>query len=97
MEIEEREDGVVLGVLVQPCSSRTEIVGPAEGGALKIKVTAPPREGKANRELIKFLSKLFGVAKSRIAILSGESSRNKRIFISEISSAEVKEILGDYN
>jgi hypothetical protein len=72
-------------------------VGPAEGGALKIKVTAPPREGKANRELIKFLSKLFGVAKSRIAILSGESSRNKRIFISGISSAEVKEILGDYS
>lgn len=66
LEIEEREDGVVLGVLVQPCSSRTEIVGPAEGGALKIKVIAPPREGKANQELIKFLSKLFGVAMAKL-------------------------------
>jgi len=69
-----------LEVRVQPRSSRAVIVG-VEGEAVKIKLTAPPAEGEANRQLIALLSKELSVPKSRIRIFRGETSRNKVIEI----------------
>lgn len=75
-----QDDDLLLSVRVQPKASRDEIIGPHEN-ALKIRITAPPVDGKANTHLIRFLAKTFGVPKSRVEILSGESGRLKRLRI----------------
>ena len=67
-----------LVISVQPNASRTEIVG-WKGEALKIRVAAPPVDGKANKELIQYLSKNLGLAKSEIEIISGHKIKRKRL------------------
>ncbi|MBI4847420.1 MAG: YggU family protein [Nitrospirae bacterium] len=67
---------LTLKIKVEPRSSRAGIVGPY-GDALKVKLTAPPVEGKANKELINLLAKEYGIAKKDVEIISGESSKNK--------------------
>jgi hypothetical protein len=78
-------DTLVLSVRVQPKASSDELVGPCDDGqggeSLKIRITAPPVDGKANAHLIKFLAKSFGVAKSKVQVAAGETGRNKRIHI----------------
>ena len=69
-----------LSIRVQPGASKDEIVG-IQGSNIKIRISAPPQDGKANNHLIKFLAKNLGVAKSRIQLLSGESGREKRLRI----------------
>ncbi len=71
---------LLLAVYVQPRSSKTEIVG-IYGDRLKIRITAPPVDNKANQALIKFLAKIFAVPKSHITLLSGETNREKRFKI----------------
>lgn len=75
----EQSDLVIL-IVVQPRASKDEIVG-LHAGRLKIRITAPPIDGKANQHLIKYLAKVFGVAKSKIRITSGETGRNKQLRI----------------
>jgi uncharacterized protein (TIGR00251 family) len=82
----------VIHVKVLPRSSRTEIVGKADG-VYRIKLTAPPIEGKANKALINFLAKKTGLPKRKIQIVSGEHSRNKTIHIHTISSESVMKYL----
>lgn len=72
-------------------SSRSEIVGEIDG-ALKVKLASPPVGGAANAELIKFFAKKFGVAKSDIEIVSGETSKNKRIKINNLSKSKFDEV-----
>ena len=72
---------LVLQLRVQPRASRDEIVGPHGEEALKVRITAPPVEGKANTHLIRFLAKSFGVPHSQVTLLGGDSSRTKRIAI----------------
>ena len=74
------EEDLLLNIRVQPKASRDEIVGPY-GNALKVRITATPVDGKANNHLIAHLASLFGVAKSRVELLSGEHNRNKRLRI----------------
>lgn len=71
---------IILKVYVQPKSSKNEVVGPYRDG-IKVKVTAPPVEGKANETLIKFLAKEFKISASRVEILKGHNSREKIIRI----------------
>ena len=78
--LKETSDGITFNVFIQPRSSKNSIVG-IYGNALKIKLTAPPVEGAANKMCIEFLAKQLGVAKSTLSIISGHSSRNKRILI----------------
>jgi len=73
-------ENLILSVHVLPRSSHPGIVG-VHGDKLKVKITAAPVDGKANADLCKLFSKVFGVAKSRIIIRSGESSRNKSLCI----------------
>ena len=73
-------EGVVISVRVQPNARKHEIVGP-HGGDLKIKIKAPPVEGKANAALIEFLAEVLAVSKSAIEIVRGNSSRNKHILV----------------
>ena len=71
-----------LEIKVQPRSSRAAIAG-LEGDMVKVKLTAPPADGEANKQLISLLSKHLKVPKSRIRIIRGETSRNKLVEILE--------------
>ncbi len=73
---------LIIACHLQPRASRDEFSG-LHGDSLKIRIKAPPVEGKANVYLIKFLAKQFGVVKRDVTLLSGELSREKRIKISE--------------
>jgi len=73
-------DGLILCIHLQPRASKDEVCS-LYGDALKVRITAPPVDGKANQHLIRFLAKCFGVPKSQVNLLSGERSRNKRIQI----------------
>jgi uncharacterized protein (TIGR00251 family) len=73
-------EALILPILLQPKASRDRLVG-WQGDALKITITAPPVDGKANAQLIKFLSKQFKVPKSAITIEAGTLSRHKRVRI----------------
>jgi hypothetical protein len=78
---------IILKVYLQPRSSKNEIVGPYRDG-IKVKVTVPPIEGKANEALIRFLAKEFGISSSSIEILKGLHSREKTLRISGILNQE---------
>jgi uncharacterized protein (TIGR00251 family) len=66
-------------IKITPRSSKNEIVGKLPDGTLKIKLKAPPVDGEANAELIKFLSKEWGVPRSNINIVKGLASKTKLI------------------
>ena len=72
--------GLVIKVYVQPRSSKNSIVG-THGDALKIKLTAPPVAGEANRLCIKYLAKRLGLSKTYLEIISGQSSRSKQVLV----------------
>ena len=71
---------LILHLRIQPRAAHDEIAGPL-GNILKIRLTAPPVDGKANEQLRKFLSEQCGVAKSQVTVLSGDTSREKRVRI----------------
>ena len=86
------QDSALLLVRIQPRASKNEII-PMEGGAFKIRLTAPPVDGAANEALVRFLSGVLGIAKTRVEIVSGQTSREKRIRIGGMSEAEVRRLL----
>jgi len=88
----DHDNGVLIKLRAQPGASRNQIVTDAEG-ALKVKITAAAVEGAANRALIKLLSKALSVPKSSIAIRSGETSRDKVVFVEGLSADEVGRFL----
>lgn len=75
-----KENTLELAVKITPKAGRNEIIG-WENNELKIRIAALPEKGNANQELIKFLSKTLGLAKSQIELISGDKSRHKRLLI----------------
>lgn len=73
-------DDILLDCLIQPRAGRDEIVGEHDG-ALKIRIKAPPVDGAANKQLIAFLAKQFGVGKRAVTLESGDTGRRKRVRI----------------
>lgn len=71
-----------LRIYIQSKAFRDEIVG-MHGDALKIAITAPPVDGKANAHLCKYLAKQCGVAKSKVAITKGQLNRHKTVVVCE--------------
>lgn len=71
-------DGVILDLWVQPNSKKTEIAG-YYGDYIKIRLNAPPVNGKANKECLRYLADILFVKKTSLQIISGESDRHKRI------------------
>ena len=74
-------ESILLKIYLQPKSSKNEVVGPYRDG-IKVKITAPPIEGKANEALIRFLAKKLGVSPFCIEITRGHHSREKTLKIS---------------
>ena len=91
-----RSDGedVLLSLHVQPGAKRSELAG-MHGGALKIRLAAPPVDGRANDCLIAFLADRLDVARRHIELVGGASSREKRVRISGIDAAAARARLVD--
>ncbi len=83
--VQDSKAGAVLSVHIQPKASRTECVG-FHGDAIKIRVAAPPVDGAANDELIRFLACQLSIPSSSVQIQSGTSGRPKRVLVKGITS-----------
>jgi len=82
----------MLRLYVQPRSSRNEICG-IHGDSLKVAITAPPLEGRANKAVILLCAKLFSVHKKDVTLLTGEHSRFKTIVFSSLTAGDIKQRL----
>ncbi len=89
---ENNGEAVLLSLHIQPGAKKTAVVG-LHGEALKIRLAAPPVDGKANQALVEFLAASLRVTKSRIDLVSGVSSRTKRIRITGVTAAAVRRSL----
>ncbi|CAD5244185.1 DUF167 domain-containing protein [Thermococcus camini] len=90
--LKETKDGTILLVYVQPKAKRNEIEGVDEWrGRLKVKIKAPPVDGKANKELVRFLSKVLG---AEVELVRGETSREKDVVVKRLTPEEIKKKLG---
>jgi hypothetical protein len=86
------DEGVIVEIYVQPRASRNEIAGMHQG-RLKVRLTAPPVEGEANKECVRFLARLLDVPRSSVSILQGLKSRSKTLLIRGVTPLEVQERL----
>ncbi len=84
INIEEEEGGIRFDILVAPRASR-ERIGPVVGERIKVSVTAPPTEGKANDAVVIFLARVFRVRRQDVEIVIGEKSKRKTVRVSGAS------------
>lgn len=83
------EGGIILTLHIQPRASKNELCG-VQANALKIRLTSPPVDGAANKLCREFLADLLDVPKSAVEIISGETSRHKRV---KVTSADPEKLL----
>lgn len=88
--------GVTLRLYVQPGAKKTEVAG-LHGDALKIRLAAPPLDGKANACLVAFLADRLGLAKAAISLIAGATSRAKRVRVAGIDRDRARQnlLVGD--
>jgi uncharacterized protein (TIGR00251 family) len=91
-----KEPVAVLSIRVIPRSKKNEIAQFMEDGTIKIRITAPPAEGKANEALIKFLAEALQVSPGQVRILAGQTGRNKRIQVEGIELESVQERISSW-
>jgi uncharacterized protein (TIGR00251 family) len=92
MEIGASLGGVTFYVLVQPRASRDSIEG-EHGDALKIRLTAPPVDDRANEALVRLLAERLNVPRAAVRIVAGEKSRRKRVVVRGVKREQVLELL----
>jgi len=85
-------DDIILSVRVVPRASKSQIAGIHED-VLKVRIASPPVDGAANAELLKLLAEHFGTARSAVAIVSGETSKSKRVRIADLTVEAFEEKL----
>lgn len=88
----ETAEGTILSLHVQPNAPQSKIIG-EYNGSLKIKIHAPPVDGKANEEIIRFLAKILEIPKARIEILKGETFKLKKVLIRGLEEAAVRSLI----
>ena len=86
------ENEARICIRVYPNADRNEIVG-LVNGVLRVKISAPPLKGKANAELIAFLSRLLGTSKDSIGIIKGHNNRNKLVVINGLNQGSISKLL----
>jgi hypothetical protein len=84
----EHPGGVILPVRAQPGARKAGVLG-EQAGSLKVAVTAAPEDGKANKALLEVLREALGLKRSQLALIGGETSREKKFFISDITREEL--------
>ncbi len=87
--LREEDDGVSLNVLVQPRSSKNQLLGP-HGDRLKIQVTAPPVDGRANAMVKELLAELLGIPRHALEITRGLTAREKTVHVRGLRLAQVQ-------
>ena len=92
----ESPEGITIALKVVPRAKRDEIVG-VEGDALKVRLTAPPVEGKANEALVKFLAARLGVKRADVEILHGETGRHKLVRVRGVKVERLKEVIDNWS
>lgn len=92
MKFTEANGAVTFAVKVVPRASKNDIAG-VEGDAIKIRLKAPPVDGKANVALIKFLAETLGVSRTQVEIVSGETGRRKLVRVRWITTEQVERCL----
>jgi len=90
--IRERDGGIAFQVKVRPRAKKNAITGEF-GGALKVALTAPPLEDRANQACIEFFAKLLKVPRSSITITSGEHNRLKVVYITALTAEQFRQRL----
>jgi uncharacterized protein len=85
MKLLEENGAILFCVRVIPRSSRSVVVG-EQDGVLKVRLTAPPVDGAGNTELVKLIARTLGVSRSAVQIVSGETSRTKRVRVAGITT-----------
>lgn len=93
MNMTEKDGGVTFAVRVRPRAKRNAITGEI-GGALKVALTAPPVEGRANQACIALLAERLGVRQSAVSIVSGAAGRNKVVRVAGLTAAQVRARMG---
>lgn len=88
--LRETKDGIVITLKISPNASKNEIIKSEEG--LKVKITAQPIDGKANKALMEYLSKQLKIPKSSIEILKGETSKEKTVLIKPRTQEDIDKI-----
>jgi len=92
--VQDTPQGAVIHILVQPRASRTQVVGPhGDPVRLKIRIAAPPVDGAANEELLRFLKKCLELSAKSLELIRGEGARQKDVLCFGKSAAEVREKL----
>ena len=92
LSIKETKDGIVFSIQVLPRSSKCELVG-IHDNALKLKITAPPVEGQANEECIRFISHFLGIKKAQVAIIGGHKSKKKQISVTGLKKKDMETLI----
>jgi uncharacterized protein len=92
IDVTAHEEGSVLPVRAQPGARKVGVVG-EQNGALKVAVSAPPEQGKANKALRDALCDALGVKRAAVELLSGAASRDKRFLIRGLTPAQLRERL----
>ena len=87
--ITDHAEGCILPVRAQPGARRAGVQS-EQAGALKVAVTAPPEEGRANQALVEVLRKALGVKRSQVELIAGQTSRDKRFLIRGLARAELE-------
>lgn len=93
--VDDAKDGAILRVRVRPRSSRRGVLG-VSAGALVIGVGAAPEKGRASDEAVRALARWLDVAPSRLAVVSGATSRSKRIAIAGMKAADVRSLVARF-
>jgi len=83
-------DGIIVNIKISPNAKKNEII--KDGDITKIKITAQPIDGKANKALVEYLSKTFKVPKTSIKIIKGETSKEKTILFEVLDEDKLKNI-----
>jgi uncharacterized protein len=89
--VRKTDTGVVFRIRVVPRASRSGIAG-VQGDALKLRITAPPVEGKANEECIRLLAERLAVKKTQVTIIAGHTSRTKTVAVAGIRMESIAEL-----
>ena len=88
IELTDHPEGVLVAVRAQPGARKAGVLG-EQAGALKLAVTAPPEDGRANGALVELLRDMLGVKRSQVELHSGATGRNKKLLVRGVSRAEL--------
>jgi hypothetical protein len=95
LKVGEKDGAATLDIVVQPRCSR-EGVGPVVGDRLKVSVNAPPVDGKANEAVQRVLAETFGVPRSAVTILRGETGKRKTVRIAGVTAAVAAQVIARF-